>query len=449
MNVESAFFGGLMVRPFAMCVVVVAVFCKAGDAPDYRTGSLARQEPQAIYSSDLRDPWNRIFYLLFTRAVETRLSDDFKSEGPFVETRVMADPGLRVTIRTVKRIESGDRAIDPLYPNFFSSRGSEPILQNPGFSELRQALLEACAETALRPALQRALMQADLWAAYDILSMFRSTTGSMSDHARTMLQLLEQMIAKLALTSTEIAALPHNYMAAQTSFNLPHVFDENSGWMEVKWFPVRTHDTMGADRHAARIFLKPLATPQSLLVQVNQRIENNREPLPGGIRDLDGAVLLTQVLLIDRSGRVVPSPLVSDVQLRTTARDEQGKFKGSTVTEFELSRHAMFSVPSSGGFIHRSADEPAYLASSGNDFTFASPITDGQEMKPPIMGTLRHRCESCHGDETSLFSFRINPIPGRGLHKVRQLDPAEDEQASYVAQRKMERQDFKSLHLAR
>lgn len=44
------------------------------------------------------------------------------------------------------------------------------MLVDPQFAELRQALKEACAETAPRPALQRALMQSDVWAAYDICS---------------------------------------------------------------------------------------------------------------------------------------------------------------------------------------------------------------------------------------------------------------------------------------
>jgi hypothetical protein len=243
-----------MLRFFVASLVVTSVLCVATDSTDYRGDSPLRLEPRAIYSADPHDAWNRIFFLLFTRAVETRLTEDFKAEGPFKETRVMADPSVQVTNRTIERIESGDRAIDPLYPNFFSSKGSEPILTDPGFRELKEALQDACAETPLRPALQRALMQADVWAADDILSGFHMTDGRMGEHVGTLLPLLEQFIAKLALNSTEIAALPHNYLTAQSSLNLPHVLDESSGWMEVEWFPERSHDTMGNDRHAARVF---------------------------------------------------------------------------------------------------------------------------------------------------------------------------------------------------
>jgi hypothetical protein len=42
------------------------------------------------------------------------------------------------------------------------------------FGELEQALRDALAESAPRPPLHRALMQADVWGAYDILSRPRN-----------------------------------------------------------------------------------------------------------------------------------------------------------------------------------------------------------------------------------------------------------------------------------
>jgi len=442
---------GSMLRPLTAFVVLASVCAIATDIADYRAGSLARFEPQPIYSADLHDSWNRIFFLLFTRAVATRLSDDFKVEGPFVSAIAMGNPSLQATSRTVERIESGDRAIDPLYPNFFSSKGSEPILLDPGFTELKQALQQACAETAPRPPLERALMQADVWAAYDIVSWSRESEGAMGDHARTLLPLLGQFITKLALADEEIAALPRNYLAAQSSQNLPHLFDQTSGWMEIEWFPGRSHDEEGENRHAARVFLKPPGNARSFLDHVNRRIRKRRRDeivLPEGIKSLNGAALITQVLLIDRKGRVVPSPLISDLQLRTVARDAQGNFKGSTVEEYELSRQLMLSDPSSGGFVHRTADEPAYLPASGNDFTFAARMIAEREPKPPILATLRRRCDSCH-DGTTVFTFSIIQIPGRPSPPLRVLHPADDERAVYVAKRKMQDKTFQSLQLGR
>lgn len=433
---------------FFVASLALSVLCVATQISDYRVGSLARQEAQPIYSTNLNDPWNRIFYLLFTRTVETRLTDDFKVDGPFVESSAMGNPALRVTSRTYPRIESGDRAVEPLYPNFFSSKGSEPILTDPGFTELKQALVEACTETTPRTPLARALMQADAWAAYDVVSWSHEYGGQVGEHARTLLPLLNQLIAKLALTSEEIKALPHNYLAGQGAMRMPPLFDENSGWVEVEWLPHRSHDSMGGNRHAARIFLKPPAKPRGFLDEMNQRIRKHNEPLPEGIHGLDGAALLTEVLLIDRGGHVVPSPLISDLQLRTNAKDGQGNFKASTVEEYELSRKLMLTDPASGGFIHRTAEEPAYLPSSGNDFTFASPHMTGAEPKPPVLATLRRRCETCHF-ESAVFSLMIIPMPGRSNPPVRQLRSADDEHALYVAGEKTKQPDFQSLHLGR
>lgn len=437
-----------MIRSLTACFVLASVCCVATNIADYRAGSLPRLEPQPIYSADLHDPWNRIFYLLFTRRVDTRLSDDFTSEGPFLSADAMGNPSLQATSRTVERIESGDRAIDPLYPNFLSSRGSEAILSDPGFSELKQALQEACAETVPRPPLQRALMQSDMWAAYDILGWARRAHGWEGDHAHVLLPMLAQFIARLGLTDEEIAALPHNYLTAQSSQDLPRLFDENSGWMEVEWSPGRSHDEMGDNRHAARIFLKPAKKPESFLNDVNRRIRKHDLPLPEGIRGLNGAALITEALLIDRIGRAVPSPLISDLQLRTVARDEHGNFKASTVEEYELSRQLILNDPSSGGFVHRTADEPAYLPASGNDFTFASSMITEREPTPPILGTLRHRCDSCHF-ETCVFTFQTIQIPGLPSHPLRILHPADDEHAMYVAQKKMLSEAFNSLHMGR
>jgi hypothetical protein len=77
-----------------------------------RRGSLTRYEPQAIYPPDAADPWNQVFYLLFTRTLETRLVADGS------ELFMAGDRRLTLSPRTVTRIESGDRAADPLYPSW-------------------------------------------------------------------------------------------------------------------------------------------------------------------------------------------------------------------------------------------------------------------------------------------------------------------------------------------
>jgi len=424
---------------------VLSLFCIATDTPDYRAGSLEKLEPQPIYSADPQDSWNRIFFLLFTRTVELRLTDDFKGEGPFEPIEnVMGNPALKVTSRTLERIESGDRAIDPLYPGFFNARGAESVLEGPRFAELKQALKEACDETTPRPPLHRALMQADAWAAYDILTWSSPTRGTVGDHARELLPLLAQFISKLALTSQEIAALPRNYGAAQQKLNLPDLFNGGGGWMEVEWSPGRLHDSMVGYRRAARVFLKPASDPKRFLAEVNQRVKQNDDPLPGGLSSLKAAALLSELLLIDRNGRVLPSPLTYELQLRTADKDGQGNFK-AMVEEYDLSRKSLLSDPTSGGLIRHAADSPAYLPSSGNDFTFASPTIGRKETGPAILGNLGRRCQSCH-DETTVNTFQMMQIPGRSSPPLRQLRSNQDEHAAYVADKKMKEMRFKAMH---
>jgi hypothetical protein len=435
---------------FLVALIMLSIICIAIDTSDYRAGSLEKQEPQSVYAADPRDAWNRIFYFLFTRTVELRLTEDFNDRGPLAPIEAMGNRSLPVTTLTFKRIESGDRAIDPLYPNFLTSKGAESVLVDPQFMELKQALKDACAEGIPRPPLYRALMQADVWGAYDILSRLREAHDQLGDRARELFPLLDQFISKLALTSQEIAALPRNYLTAERRLGLPEVFDESSGWMEVEWFPKRLHDESADYRRAVRVFLKPTTKPQKFLAAMNERVRKRGYPLADRAGSVAGAELVAEGLLIDRSGRVVPSPLTFEVQLRTFTRDGQGKFKTTTVAQYELSRKLLLADPSSGGLIRLAADEPAYLPSSGNDYTFASPTLLEKTSGPAILGNLRRRCESCHGvGATSIFTFLMQDDPRHPPVPVRQLRPADDLHADYVATEKMKRSNFKSLHLAR
>jgi hypothetical protein len=425
-----------------LCVGALSI---VADGPDYGAGSLTKLEAQSIYAADPHDAWNRIFYLLFTRTVEVRLTDDFKGVGPYESIdNVMGHPSLTVTSRRFERIESGDRAIDPLYPNFFNAAGAESVLADPQFTELKRALTEACAETTLRPPLQRALMQSDAWAAYDVLNWMRRIHGPTSDRAREILPLLAQFIGKLALSSEEIAALPDNCAAARKRLNLPDVFNPASGFVEVEWFPQRLHDFTVNNRRAARVFLKPETAADRFLSDTNARIRKHEDPLPDGLRSLEGAALTTQMLLIDRKGRVVPSPLMYELQFRTSVRDARGAFKTAAVEEYDLSRKALLADASSGGLIRHGDDDPAYLPSSGNDFTFASPTIGQQEAGPPILATLRRRCESCHFEAT-VNTFMMMQDPRRASPPLRQLQSASNERGLYVAGAKMKESRFNEL----
>lgn len=436
-------------RSLILIVISLPITWSTAMAPsDYRAGSLAKQEAQSIYTADPHDSWNRIFYLLFTRSIKFRLTEDFGHGDSFVPVSVMGDASLSATSQIFERIESGDRAIDPLYPNFLNAKGAESVLVDPQFSELEQSLRDALAESAPRPTLYRALMQADVWAAYDILSRVREN-NSHRDRAHELLGILQQFISKLALTSEEIAALPRNFSISQNEQSLPNVFEGNSEWVEVERLPHRLHDETADQRRASRVFLKPAIKSQKFLTDINTLLEQGKYSVTDQTSILDAAALVTENLLIDSHGRVVPSPLTQEVQVRTFVKDGKGKFKETVVTQYELSRKLLLADPSSGGFIHLGADDPTYLPAAGNDYNFASPAFREKARDFPILGYLRRRCESCHGpDLTSVFTLMAKSVPSQPSPPVRQLRTTDNLHATYVATEKMKQPNFKSLHLA-
>ena len=287
-------------------------------------------------------------------------------------------------------------------------------------------------------------MQSDVWAAYDLLyrkSYFKGAEGPQLQERRSqLLPLLARFVKKLALTRSEIEALPDNYAAASGSYNLPGLFDAGSGWLEVQWHPDREHDHSADYRRAARVFIKPTGAPQD-----KQEFLDGLRSAPNVASRLDAVALVIQNLLIDREGEVVPSRLTYDVQLRRFVKDERGALIKTEVEEYELSRRLLLSSPASGGLVGSDDKASLYLPASGNDYGFASAQLNRRGDGPPVLVTLRSRCVACHGQDVSMiFTFSTNRPPP--FPPATQLNQSGDERASYVARRKMEREDFRALN---
>jgi hypothetical protein len=412
--------------------------------------SLQRHEPQPIYDPDPSHPWNRVFHLLFTRTVETRL-------GAIVPGPVFAASDERTALsnRTVRRVESGDRAIDPLYPAWVwlggvpggSTDGADWVLRDPQYSDLGDAL-EAVASTASKQsALARALMQADLWAAYDVLHaslsrLLRPSSDRASNRpqrAERMLDLLAAAIRALALTRSEIGALPATFAAARSAQGLPDLFNPRSGWIEIRWFDSRMHERDVQDRRAARVFFKPSWQP----TDVAAFLARFRDGQGAHSSALEAAALVIQNLLIASDGTVVPSPIMYDVQLRRF--DARSASDRPAVLQYELSRQMLLGSPETGGLRPLDQDAPAYLPSAGNDLSFATPSF----LRPgaaPLLVPLRQRCASCHGPRLDhLFTFSRVTAPGVEPPRVVALDASQHRHAWDVAARKMASESWKAL----
>lgn len=409
--------------------------------PTYHAGSLLRDEPQAIFAADPDDAWNRIFYCLFTRTVRIRLSDDFPEGAPFSPPPELLMPQRSISEGAFERIEGGDRAIEPLYPSFLTSSGPFRVLDEPRYSQFTKALADALHEKRERSPLARALMQSDVWAAYDILSRdyhsaYEGEEGKQRrQHKDRLLSLLAQLIRKLALTAEEIAALPDNYAAAASAHPLPNVFAPDSAWMEVRRGDGRAHDYVADYRRAARVFVKPAKPPRDVL-----EFLSGLRDAHGFTPQLSAVALVTQNLLIDNTGKVVPSPLTYEVQLRTFVRDDKAEFSNTDLQQYEVSRRLLLSEPKTGGFAAFNDKAPAYLPAACNDYSFAGRSQVGQ----PVLVSLRTRCVHCHGEQVAtVITFGTVQVPPPP--PVARLRPSDNDCARYVAQVKMECAEFKAL----
>lgn len=409
---------------------------------DETKSSTPTDAPRPIYSDDPKDAWNRIFHALFTRKVRARLSDEFPEGAPFGFVRE-SFPRVRASARLFERVEVGDRAVEPLYPSFIGAAGPSEVLKEPRYSALVRALEEALRETRPRPPLQRALMQADAWAAFDILLPLAGREPAASGlkqteaRARELLRLLAAFVKKLALTPEEIDALPRNYGPAARAHGLPNLFAREDGWAEVEWLPERLHDDAADYRRAARVFVRPSAA------------QRDAQAFLDGLRNahdaderLGAVALVTQDLLVDARGNVVPSPLVRETQFRTFVR--AGGAARNDIRQFELSRRLLLAGDARGGLVEVKETEAHYLPSAGNDYSFASPQYGARDLDHPVVVSLRTRCSTCHGARGErVFTFSMHsqggPVP------VKILNPTRDERALYVARRKAERDDFKAL----
>jgi hypothetical protein len=428
-----------------LILVTLAVYVCRPFLPQSTDGSV-EDKPQGVYAKNTDDAWNRIFYYLFSRRVAIRYSDEFPAAAPFTELLSPFQPRERgnqqKSAGLFERFETGDRSIDPLYPSQLSSMGPQQVLSDPVYSELQRALLEAQSENTKRATIARALMQSDLWSAFDIL--YSHPAGEQLEaRRRTLMDLLGRLIKKVALAAPEISTLPDNYTLSIGALELPDLFRRDSGWMEVVWFPNRQHDMIADFRRVSRVFIKPAKASENAQKFLDSLRNSTSE---NAVEALDGVGLVTQLLLIDSSGRITPTRITNNVQLRLFRKTRHGELKTTEIHQCELNRKLIVSRPGSGGFTQEDDSAPAYLPAALNDYGFASPQFTPAGADVPLLVRLRTRCAFCHGgDLTGVITFAMrtelkNPYPA-----VTQFDPASNAAADYVALRKSRREDWKTL----
>ena len=115
------------------------------------------------------------------------------------------------------------------------------------------------------------------------------------------------MVAKLALTRAEIQSLPDNYDAARSKYSLPDLFGKNSAWIEIEWFPGRTHDSVSnySPLHARVPQARSATSGQAEIPRFSS------DPQQDMSAKLDGVALVMQSILVDSRGKLAPTRLYS------------------------------------------------------------------------------------------------------------------------------------------
>jgi hypothetical protein len=409
---------------------------------------VAISKPGPVYSPDVNDSWNRIFCFLFSRTMDVRLSNEFPEGAPFGKDGVdenLLRAGLLGSTLPVERNELGDRAIDPLYPGSLDSAGARLLLSDLNFTGFKKALQDALHENGSRALVARALMQSDLWSAHDILFVpfLPADEKTLGGRRRIAVDLLAQLMRKVALTPEEIKELPNNYSDANKQYPLPDLFHQESGWIETQWFPDRQHDRDAGYRRVSRIFVKPSHPPLGVQMDVQKFLDAR----PGqNAADLDGVALVMQLLLIDTMGNLHPTSLSNDIRLIHYGRASDGSYKKTSVQVWELSRKSLLHDPQSGGLMAQDENFPSYAVQNYNFANNYYETAGGQtHVGPPVQVRLRTRCAACHQNnnltQVRTFAIAVPPHPPR----VRQLDPTANEEAEFDITQKKKRKDFQEL----
>ena len=120
------------------------------------------------------------------------------------------------------------------------------------------------------------------------------------------------------------------------------------------------HDYAAGYRRVARVFLKPARAPQNVKSFLNW-LRGDRYSL----EDLNGVALVTQLLLINPKGRLLPTSITTDVQVRLFEKTPDGAFKRTSIQVSEISRRQLINSPPSGGLVVEDENAPAYRAKPG------------------------------------------------------------------------------------
>jgi len=414
----------------AAVAAALPVAAKARDTAVYHNegplrGSLLRNEPAPVYSTDPRDPWNRLFHLLYARKLRAEVGPPENSNAPWM---------------SITRLEGGD------LPEFFFPPDGGYLVQEPRRSRLRSVLEAGVSSPTLRGRSPEAriLFQQDLWNRFDALHALAAKDSRATPLAR----LLARLMARVALTNDELAGMRLSFAeTAQERLDVldPRLFEADSGWSElVSYFELGPSSdtgggtTMHARRAAWRLVFRrfvrvpPEAGGEGCL---REHLAATHGPAAGrsaaavegpcgwnGLPSGTTALLLETPLALSADGELHSIPLVLAAQVRVVRPG------GS----FAFLHAPRLTVSGSPGLSLEPLGEQDLLPQTGSVF----PRSDGQ----PLV-RLRQSCVLCHGPDGGKLGTAMMQLPPR----TERLAPANTVEEGRVLRAKRESESFRAL----
>ena len=412
----------------AAVAAALPVAAKARDAAVYHKegplrGSLLRNEPAPVYSTDPRDPWNRLFHLLYARKLRAQVGPSEPSNAP---------------LSSVTRLEGGD------IPEFFFPPDAGYLVKEPRRSRLRSVLEAEVSSPTLRGRSPEAriLFQQDLWNRFDALHAL----AAKDSRAMPLARLLARLMARVALTKDELAGMRLSFAeAAQERLDLldPRLFEADSGWSElVSYFDLGPGSELGGGTtmHARRaawrlVFRRFVRVPPEAGGEgcLREHLAATHGPAAGrsgaavegpcgwnGLPSGTTALLLETPLALSADGELHSIPLVLAAQVRVVR-------PGGGFAVLHAPRLAVSASPRQLSL--DTLGEQDLVPQTGSVF----PRSDGQ----PLV-RLRQSCVLCHGPDGGKLGTATMQLPPR----TEVLAPGNTVEEDRVVRAKRESESF-------
>ena len=354
-------------------------------SPQNPTGALT------IFDSDPNHIWNRTYTCLFVRQ-----STDGK--------------------------EYGADALDPLLWN-----NTQHLLAGDSHRRALACLdefLRSHGERAVEDRLKRAILQRDLWAVFD----WTASNDDLPEQRRELESRLAVAIHRLALTPEQIRALPDTYDAAVAThrfasaydprnpgepFLPPDLFRSDGPWVCLSAHsgePTALQHFYFSGRSRFLVFMRLPGGRDATLAYIQRLRSSGQPPLLGDFLNLalpqfpvgTHVALVRQLIVVDSTGKMVPTKVTESVQLRVYHAITPGKGYMNYINgpsshdqdffEFRMSRPELF-AGRNGGLVAVGPTETEFA-------TFNTHGVDAFDSASPLNGQniILRRCGGCHSD---------------------------------------------------